>query len=220
MRRYQVRWMSLVVSMVLSGCSANTVKLLFIPEENKVVLNPEPGTVLKWAGPKGAQVPVSFPFGNPCKKGTEPVGQCTIDVPSARVPYDCKDCADPEIVVGTEISNGLKGGLAAGEMAVTPANVYMKCSGSAAAIYPAEIKISKAAAAGARVLWIDTGLPTIGEWKADGFSGSICLNSPPFNKTNNTCNLAPNPMPGTTTYTVSSALCNGSSAPGKITITP
>ena len=215
MRRNQLLWVSIIFGAMLTGCGPNTVKLVYVNDEQKVILHPDKGTVLQWTDSKGNPVPVNFGFGNPCKTSTEPAGgTCTINVDAARVPYDCKDCADPEIIVGTDISIF---GIQPAPASATPptATVYMACNSNQVSIYHTEVTISQKTLAGASILWLPGGLPTpIGaDWKVDNFSSSICTNSPPFNKDNKLCNLNTNLPAGSTTYSVSSAMCNPSYAP-------
>jgi hypothetical protein len=222
MRRNQL-WVSIIFGAMLTGCGPNIVKLVYVGDEQKVILHPDKGTVLQWTDSKGNPVPVTFGFGSPCRTPDEPAGgKCTIDVDAARVPYDCKDCADPEIIVGSGIS--ILSTQQAAPLATPPtATVYMACNGNQVSIYHTEVTISqKILAAGASTLWAPGGLPTpIGaDWKVDNFSSAICTNSPPFNKDNNRCNLNPSLSAGSTTYTVSSAMCNNTSTTGKVTITP
>ncbi|HWD00525.1 MAG TPA: hypothetical protein VG456_27400 [Candidatus Sulfopaludibacter sp.] len=205
---------------VLTGCTPNKVNLVYLPDEHKVVLHPDNGTLLTWKDPAGQPVTVTFPFGNPCKPDNA-AGQCTINVPNARVPYTCPNCADPEIVVGTDISTGQIP--ADRDTATAPtATVFMGCNSNHVSIYPSTVSIPKATvAAGATILWVPGGLTPVGsDWKADSFSASICTNSPPFNHGNAMCTLKTDLAAGSTTYAVSAASCNNTSAPGTITITP
>jgi hypothetical protein len=218
MRRDAFVCLSLVLTTVLAGCE-KPVKLLYVSDEHKVVLHPDQGTVLTWAASNGSAVGVTFPFGNPCKEN--PVtGQCTINVAKARVPYDCTGCADPEIIVGSDISIGKSPMGTPATTAPPTATVYMGCNSNQVAIYPAEVSIpTTTVAAGATVLWVPGGLTPIGtDWTVNGFTVTSCSNNPPFNSGNNTCSL--NTNASSTTYTVSSASCNNSSTSGRITITP
>jgi hypothetical protein len=222
MRHHEILMTALVAMAAMTGCATNTVTLVYEPEEHKVVLHPMKGTVLKWSTADGKPVPVQFPFGNPCKDSTEiEQGQCTISVDKAKVPYLCTGCADPEIVVGTDISPVGHPTVVAAVAAPPNGIVYMACDAKAASIYPTTVTIPKAdLAAGASILWTPGGLtPIPSDWTADNFSSPVCSNSPPFNGANSTCNLKKDLAVGTpVTYTVSSATCGATSAQGTITI--
>jgi hypothetical protein len=220
-------WMSLVLAGSLAGCGGQTINVVYFPLQQKVVLHPNQGDVIQWKDQAGNPLTtVSFPLGSPCKSAAElSQGKCTIDVPNTnsfyQVPYLCTSCTDPEIVVGSGSGPGMGESKAAVAAAPT-ALVQMACVSNQVTIFPTEATIPKATvAAGATVGWAPGGIPPIADdWKADGFSTTICTNSSPFNSSNSTCNLMTNLSPGSTTYTVSSASCNNTSAPGKITITP
>jgi hypothetical protein len=226
MKRNQFVWIGLVLALLLSACGGsgpNTVKLKYMPDDNKVVLNPDQGTVIRWDGAtwQGAKG-VDFPFGNPCNTSNDAAGQCTISVPKGRVPYSCDNCVDPEIVVGTYPFLG-KGRTPDGQpiTKAPTAEVFMACTNNQISIYPTEVTISKATvAAGATVLWVPGNLSPVGQdWKVVGFSTTIC-SAAPYGQNNSTCTLDPNAMPGPTTYTVSAAdSCPNSTTTGKITIT-
>ncbi len=211
-----------VLTAVMLGCGTNTVNLVYVPDEHKVILNPKTGMILKWSNPQGNPVPVQFPFGNPCKDAAEPgAGQCTVTVAHARVPYLCDGCADPEIVVGSDISTLGQGNALTGTPTPPTAIVYMACDRNAVSIYPPNVGIPQSLlGAGATVLWTPGGLSPIGpDWKADNFTSPVCSNNPPFNHGNATCNLKTDLAVGTTaTYTVSAASCSTGSASGTITI--
>ena len=226
MRRDQFALIGSGLALLLSACGGsgtNTVKLEYMPDDNKVVLNPDQGTVIRWdsatwQGAKG----VDFPFGNPCDTSNDAAGQCTISVPKGRVPYLCDNCVDPEIIVGTyPLTN--KGKMSNGK-AITTAptgEVFMACTNNQIAIYPTVVTISQATvAAGATVLWVPGGLNAVGsDWKVDSFSTSIC-SAAPYGQSNNTCSLTQSSAPGSSTYIASAASCNNSKTTGTITITP
>jgi hypothetical protein len=219
--------MSLVLAFALTGCGGNTINVVYFPVQQKVVLHPNQGDVIQWKDQMGNPLTtVDFPLGSPCKSADElSRGKCTIAVPNTasfyQVPYTCAKCTDPEIVVGSNSSGPLQGTGTSAAAAPT-ALVQMACVSNQVKIFPTEVTIPKATvAAGATVGWAPGGVPPIADdWKADGFSATICTNSPPFNTSNNTCNLVTSLSPGSTNYTVSSASCNNTSASGKITITP
>jgi hypothetical protein len=216
--------MTVILASALTGCGGTTINVVYFPLQQKVVLHPNQGDVIQWKDQAGNPLStVSFPLGSPCKSAAElSQGKCTIAVPNAnsfyQVPYVCGGCTDPEIVVGSN-SGPLMGQGAATVVAPT-ALVQMACVSSQVTIFPTTVTIPKATvAAGATVGWAPGGVPPIADdWTASGFSTAICTNNPPFNAGNNTCNLMTNLSPGSTTYTVSSASCNNTSAKGTITI--
>ena len=209
---------------ILAGCQKekpNTVKLLYASDENKVVLNPDKGTVLTWTNREGRPLPVTFGFGSPCSESGSSLSTCTINVDKARVPYTCQGCADPEIVVGTDISGSSTGPTPAAFVQPPAGIVYMGCNSNAVAIYMVDTPVPQAVIpAGAKVLFVPGGITPIGpDWKVDGFSAPICTNGASFGAGNGTCTLATTLTAGSTNYNVSSAACNNTSTAGKITIT-
>jgi hypothetical protein len=223
--RREFMWMSVALAGALSGCGGNAVNVAYNAVEHKMVLHPNRGDVIKWIDPKGNPVKVDFPAGNPCKKD-DPVGTCTINVDAAVVPYDCAGCADPEIVVGSDIS--ILGGAAIASTHIVaadrvPTPVYIQCNSNQIAVYPPEVQIPKATVmAGASVAWLRGGIPPAGkDWKVDGFSTPICSNNPPFQDGNATCNLKTDVAANTYTYNVSLPSCSNTPLMGaKITVTP
>jgi len=227
--RREFLWINIILTVALAACNKpDKFNLVLHTVEQKVVLNPKPGDILLWTKPGGEPLTVNFPAGFPCKKeeataqgSNQVAGKCTIDVASAVVPYECEGCADPEIVVGSDISR--QGAVAAGLRGapIPPTPVYMRCDGGQIVVYKPEVTFTQAAvAAGASVVWV-RGYPPVGDdWKSYGFSSDICDNGSSFQEGNAVCKLKTTLTAGTTTYNVSSAKCNATPLMGaKITIT-
>jgi hypothetical protein len=214
--------MTLVLAGALTGCGSQTINVVYFPLQQKVVLHPNQGDVIQWKDQAGGPLTtVTFPLGSPCKSTAELTqGKCTIAVPNSnssyQVPYLCTGCTDPEIVVGSNNGPGPR----MDTMAAPTALVQMACVSNQVTIFPTAVTIPKATvAAGATVEWVPGGVPPIAaDWTASGFSSVICTNGTAFNSNSNTCNLVTTLSPGSTTYTVSSASCKNTSAPGTITI--
>jgi hypothetical protein len=216
--------MTVVLAGALTGCGGTTINMAYDPLIQEVALHPKQGDLIQWTHENGtAFTTIGFPLGSPCDpKSDIGQGKCTIAVPNANsfyeVPYTCTNCTDPEIVVGS--NSGPLMGQGTGTAAAPTALVGMACVSNQVSIYPPTVTIPNAVmAAGATVEWKPKGVPPIaGDWTASGFSTAICTNGTSFNTSNNTCSLMTNLPLGSTSYTVSSASCNNTSATGTITI--
>jgi hypothetical protein len=209
-----------LATMVVTGCSKNTVNLVYFTSQQKIALHPKNGDVLVWTDFNGnAVTTVTFPLGSPCKSDSDLAnGRCTIAVPNEsalyKIPYACAKCVDPEIVVGSE------SGVVTTQSAPVPptAEVQAACLKNQVTIYPVTVTLSQTTVGNgaASVRWTPGGITPVGsDWTTNDLS-SICSNGPRFNKDNDTCTLYDSAV--TTNFTLSSASCNNTSATGTIAI--
>jgi hypothetical protein len=212
----------LAMAVTLAGCRKNTVNLVYYASQQKIALHPNQGDVLLWTDIMGGPITtISFPLGIPCASVTElQKGQCTISVPNTgdlyKVPYLCPNCLDPEIVIGSDSSLNPP----ARASAPPTGEVQMACLSKQVTIYPSQVTIPLATvkAGTATVRWEPGGVPPVGsDWTTNDLS-SICSNGSTFSQKNgDTCNLRTTAT-GTTSFTVSSTLCNNTNATGTIVI--
>jgi hypothetical protein len=217
--------MTLVLAGTLTGCGGTTINLMYDPLILEVALYAKQGDNIAWTDQTGTGLTtVGFPLGSPCTTTSDiSHGKCTIGVPDPtsvyEVPYTCKNCTDPEIIVGS--NTGVFRGKRSTTATAPTALVGMACVNNNVSIYPPTVTIPHATVAtGATVEWTPKGVPPIAsDWTVSGFTATICTNNPPFNAGNPTCTLINTLSAGATaTYTVSSASCNNTSANGTITI--
>jgi hypothetical protein len=189
-------------------------------------VNPQKGDVLKWADSKGNPIAVHFIPVRPCSDNIE--GQCTINVDSGRILYTCDHCADPEIVVGSDVSGTLAGG--GGGVAATPptATLFLTCESNAIKMYDqngngtstVSIPASTVTAGKASILWQGIGVPVLTDWQASTFTPSNpCTQADPFKVGNALCSLKTTAT-GTTTYNVTAASCTTPLNGAQIVVTP
>jgi hypothetical protein len=87
---------------ILTGCRHNEVQVVF-SDVGDPLLYAKAGDVIKWSN-NGKPVAVNFKYGaNPCSAG-DAVGTCKIQATQGEYFYDCQGCADPAIVVGSDVS--------------------------------------------------------------------------------------------------------------------
>src|SRR5690349_9176093 len=121
MRRKSL-WVSLISLSILASCT-NTINLAYIPDKQKVVVNPRHGDIIKWNAGTG-NVDVKFLPKAPCEGGkTNP---CKISVESGKFLYGCTHCTDPEIVVGSDLSGQILHAVATAKDPPT-ATRYLAC---------------------------------------------------------------------------------------------
>ena len=211
-------WMA-AAAIVLAGCG-NTIKVTFVAEEQKMILNPSQGDVIKWTRPNGDPMPIRIiPPTPPFCKEDPSSGQCTVAVNNTRVLYTCDQCTDPEIEVGSSIGT-LGGGKTLATARTPPTSItYLYCDGDNAVIQPPTVTYKQTAVTGGvSNLWrsLGSGPP---DWTVDTFSNPICQEASPFNKANPVCDLKTDATAPATTYRATVTGCKNP-ATGTINITP
>jgi len=125
----------------LAGCGHNEAQFVF-SDVGDPLLYAKAGDVIKWSH-QGNPLAVNFKYGaNPCTAG-DPVGTCKIQATRGEYFYDCQGCADPAIVVGSDVSGRLttKGGILPPPYA-TPKDPKVYCdSGQAKVSQPITAKV-------------------------------------------------------------------------------
>jgi hypothetical protein len=215
--RREFMWTSMALAGALAGCG-NTINVVYSGEEQKVILYPKKGDVIKWTKPGGTPVAVKiFPPTPPFCKEDPASGQCTVALDKGRALYECQGvpCTDPEIEVGSSI--GVLGGRVVAPARTPPTSIaYLYCDGDNAVIRPATATFKQNS--GASLLWrsLGNGPP---DWTVDNLQNPICQEIPPFNTGNATCSLKADATAPATTYRATVQGC-ANPATGTIYINP
>ncbi|MBZ5578361.1 MAG: hypothetical protein LAP40_17490 [Acidobacteriia bacterium] len=148
----------MLASGFLASCKrATQVQIQVIPGFNKTFPVVRQGDVITWTTAQGQPMQVKFDPLSPCAQSDgNPTATCHVSVAGGMYPYDCDQCDDPVIPVGSSTDNQLRGQrFVANVRSASPLfdGVYCDSSTKTASAVP------ETATTGSQFQWIGAGNP-------------------------------------------------------------
>jgi hypothetical protein len=206
MKRPEVKFILALAALLLSGCGKEPT-LMQVQAGGMAFFSPLKGEVLKWMGPDGNTVPVTFRGkATPCEEQGLTTNTCTVANDGTFL-YKCAGCADGGIVVGMiggvpirkDLSPVIMSGVAA---------IY--CDNSKTKVDPDPLTVAPTTEASvSKVQWFLVGNPANKSFSVNMAAGT-CV-EPTIDQDHNVCTLALG-APKNQTYQVAAACSAGGSA--------
>ncbi len=153
-----------VAVIALSGCGNKVTLRMSLNEPNKVVLNVNKNDRIVWEIPET----VKFTLATPCSDGQLSTKDCTVGSASGIYRYNCPNCVDPEILVGSDLGGE---GPTPKATASFDIEVNISCQANAVKVQPSEVS----AAAGKVIRWIPVGAfntEYLRKWNVNGLANA------------------------------------------------
>jgi plastocyanin len=195
----------------LAGCGKQPV-VLEVQSGGKIFLRPKKGDVVRWVGADSQPVAVNFfiPGASPCKETGSSLNTCTVVDTHGVFPYACDGCADPAVVVGSDVPlQGAVGTARKARGAVLNAQAgYLYCDPASHA--PKVKPDTLVATGGDTIQWFAAG-PNIVDWSLILQSGTC--NESTVNQSQPVCTVRAD-APKSQNYPITADACAGTGSAG------
>ena len=217
MNNFKLRWTLAVLvaaGATLGGCGnprpINPRPIVMqVQAGGKIFARPRKGDVVQWIDANAQAFAVNFPIPglSPCKEKGTSLSTCTVDKVGV-FPYTCVGCADPAVVVGSDVEPQTGTARKPGGSVINAEAGYLYCDANSHApkAYPDPLP----AAGGDTIQWFAAG-SNIVSWNLALQAGTCSETT--INQDQPVCTVKAD-APKTQTYSITANACTGTGSAG------